>query len=282
MTAAEAARQRAVFLDIDGTYASHGVVPQAHANAVRAARAHGHKVLLCTGRPFSMFPPGVLDAGFDGIVGGAGAWVKVGDEVLRDVRFPAELGWRATAALDAAGALYIAETPENPIVPPHAYEAMSQRAEEAAKRGLPHTRALEDILALLRVETSLADVRFTKLTVFWGTTPLTEIARGLGPEVSAYPSSIAEMGPGAGELYLTHVNKAVGMEVALERLGMSSDDAIAFGDGPNDVEMLQYAGVGVAMADGAQVAIDAADEVVPGPDELGIVTGFERLGLISG
>lgn len=280
MSATGAERQRAVFLDIDGTYASHGVVPSPHADAVRAARANGHRVLLCTGRPLSMFPPGVLDAGFDGIVGGAGAWVRVGDEVLRDVRFPAELGQRATAALDAAGALYIAETPERPVVTPRAFQAISQRAAEAAERGLPHTRTLDDIVALLAVQESLADVRFTKLTVFWGTTPLTEIAAALGPDAAAYPSSIAEMGTGAGELYLAAVNKAEGMKVALTALGMTADDAIAFGDGPNDVEMLRFARVGVAMADGSQVALDAANEVVPGPDALGIVVGFERLGLI--
>ena len=107
MTTPGGARQRAIFLDIDGTYAAHGVVPDAHADAVRAARANGHKVLLCTGRPFSMFPPHVLDAGFDGIVAGAGAWVRIDGDVLQDIRFPADLGLRAAAALDAAGALVI-------------------------------------------------------------------------------------------------------------------------------------------------------------------------------
>ena len=45
--------RRAIFLDVDGTYAIHGKVPDAHVGAVRAARAAGHKVFLCTGRPVS-------------------------------------------------------------------------------------------------------------------------------------------------------------------------------------------------------------------------------------
>ncbi|NTV39192.1 MAG: HAD hydrolase family protein, partial [Demequinaceae bacterium] len=60
--------QRAIFLDVDGTYAHHGLVPPAHAAAVRAARAGGHLVFLCTGRPVSLLPQHLTAAGFDGVV----------------------------------------------------------------------------------------------------------------------------------------------------------------------------------------------------------------------
>ncbi|WP_062004977.1 MULTISPECIES: HAD family hydrolase [Arthrobacter] len=63
----------AVFLDVDGTYADYGVVPDAHVRAVRSARAAGHKVFLCTGRPVSMLPEHILEAGFDGLIASAGA-----------------------------------------------------------------------------------------------------------------------------------------------------------------------------------------------------------------
>lgn len=281
MSTTDAARQRAVFLDIDGTYASHGVVPSAHADAVRAARANGHKVFLCTGRPMSMFPPHAADAGFDGIIAGAGAWVSLGGEVLQDIRWPEELGHRALAALDSAGALYTAEAPERTWILPHAFEAMTKRAALAAERRDHHSTALQDIVELMGVTDDLRGVRFTKLTVFWGQRPLPDIAAELGPEVGAYPSSIAEMGAGAGELYLSHTNKAMGMEVVLDAIGMSPADAIGFGDGLNDIEMLRYAGVGVAMANGSADAIAAADMVVPGPESLGIVEGFRTLGLIA-
>ena len=38
--------------------------------------------------------------------------------------------------------------------------------------------------------------------------------------------------------------KAVGMQVVLEHFGWSRDNAIAFGDGGNDVDMLRFAGIG--------------------------------------
>ena len=104
--------QRAVFLDVDGTYAHHGVVPAAHAAAVRAARANGHKVLLCTGRPLSMLPPRLLAAGFDGIVAAAGGYVEVGGEVHSDLRFSPELASRAVAVLTRHDAAYLLEAPD--------------------------------------------------------------------------------------------------------------------------------------------------------------------------
>ncbi|MEJ2459430.1 MAG: HAD hydrolase family protein, partial [Novosphingobium sp.] len=84
-----------VFLDVDGTYADHGIVPEAHIAAVRQARAEGHHVLLCTGRPACMLTDLLAETEFDGIVAGAGAYVAVKGQVLRDQRFPSDLADRA-------------------------------------------------------------------------------------------------------------------------------------------------------------------------------------------
>ncbi|QXQ08735.1 HAD hydrolase family protein [Paeniglutamicibacter sp. Y32M11] len=69
---------QAAFLVVDGTYADYGVVPKAHAAAVCTARATGHKLLLCTGRPLSMLPTHILEVGFDGLEASAGAYVEGG------------------------------------------------------------------------------------------------------------------------------------------------------------------------------------------------------------
>src|SRR5690554_1547335 len=82
---------RIVFLDIDGTYAFHSVVPPAHVDAVRQARANGHRVLLCTGRPLSIVTESLQSAGFDGLVCSAGAYVQIDGKVLRDEVFPPDL-----------------------------------------------------------------------------------------------------------------------------------------------------------------------------------------------
>ena len=102
-------QRRAVFLDVDGTYALHGRVPDAHVGAVRAARAAGHKVFLCTGRPVSALPHSLTAAGFDGFVCAAGAYAEIDGETIADVNFEPESAAALFALLDEHEVLYIIE-----------------------------------------------------------------------------------------------------------------------------------------------------------------------------
>lgn len=283
MTRTLAPSRRAVFLDVDGTYAHHGVVPSAHVEVVRAARAAGHLVLLCTGRPVSLLPESITEAGFDGYVAGAGAYVSLGGEVLRDERFPEGLATRTLDALDAHGTLYFLESPEHTWARPDVAAAMDAY--------LPHRRALHedgtpdkagrDIRAHLTVREDLRGLSFAKVTSFHAETPLGDIAAQIGPELAVIPSSIEGLGPGAGEMYLAHVDKSVGIRVVEEALGLAREQLIAFGDGLNDLEMLAYAGIGVAVDGGPPAVAAAADRTARGPLENGLVEAFAQLGLLD-
>lgn len=272
--------RRAIFLDVDGTYAHHGAVPPAHEAAVRAARGAGHVVFLCTGRPVSLLPPHLTAAGFDGIVAGAGAHVTVGGDVILDIRFPAPLAARALELLDAAGTHYLLETPEGTFAHQGAVDVLAARATLSTDPAFPHLAGLVDIVAALTPLEDLSSIGIGKITAFDGPVSMAVIAAQLGAEVAMFASSIADLGAGAGELYLANVNKATGMEVAIAYLGIAREDTIAFGDNLNDLEMIQFAGIGVAMANGRPEVIAVADMVAPGPDEDGLATAFAELGLM--
>jgi Cof subfamily protein (haloacid dehalogenase superfamily) len=69
------------------------------------------------------------------------------------------------------------------------------------------------------------------------------------------------------------INKATALAKVAAEFGIPADQVLAFGDGENDVPMLAWAGVGVAMNHGSQTAIAAAKRVSPkGPPE----TAFAR------
>lgn len=59
------------------------------------------------------------------------------------------------------------------------------------------------------------------------------------------------------------VNKAVGVATAAARYGISAAEVIAFGDGNNDVQLLEWAGLGIAMDHGRDSAKAAADHISP-------------------
>ncbi|MFI3329887.1 MAG: Cof-type HAD-IIB family hydrolase [bacterium] len=60
------------------------------------------------------------------------------------------------------------------------------------------------------------------------------------------------------ELYHKAVSKREGLQVILDYYGLTSKNLIAFGDGDNDLEMLEFAYVGVAMVNGREEAIQSA------------------------
>ncbi len=57
------------------------------------------------------------------------------------------------------------------------------------------------------------------------------------------------------------ISKATGLAWVCEQLGVAREDVLAIGDGRNDIEMLNWAGHGVAMGQGPDVVKAAADEV---------------------
>nr|WP_156193609.1 HAD family hydrolase [Corynebacterium kalinowskii] len=72
------------------------------------------------------------------------------------------------------------------------------------------------------------------------------------------------------------VTKARGVQFLASRIGAGPGDVVAFGDMPNDIEMLQWAGLGVAMANARPEVKAAADEVTLSNNEGGIAAVLER------
>ncbi|MDO5051065.1 MAG: Cof-type HAD-IIB family hydrolase [Moraxella equi] len=77
-----------------------------------------------------------------------------------------------------------------------------------------------------------------------------------------------------------HGSKARGIRSVLDALGLSMADAVAFGDGLNDIEMLSSVGFGVAMGNAHPDLKAVADYVCPRHDDDGIFKGLVALGLI--
>ncbi|GGL45079.1 Cof-type HAD-IIB family hydrolase [Sporolactobacillus putidus] len=75
-------------------------------------------------------------------------------------------------------------------------------------------------------------------------------------------------------------SKASGIRSMLEKLNLAPDEACAFGDGNNDVEMLSFVGTGVAMGNAVADAKNAADFVTRPVNRDGIYYGLKEIGLL--
>ena len=72
------------------------------------------------------------------------------------------------------------------------------------------------------------------------------------------------------------IDKAYGLSKLLKRLGYSRNQMICCGDGFNDISMIEYAGLGVAMANADEAVRAQADYIAPHCDEDGLVDVIER------
>ena len=70
------------------------------------------------------------------------------------------------------------------------------------------------------------------------------------------------------------------MQAMMNYFGLSIDQALAIGDGQNDISMLKAAGVGVTIGECNPEVMAAADYHAPEPDEDGIWHTFKKFGII--
>ena len=81
---------------------------------------------------------------------------------------------------------------------------------------------------------------------------------------------------GNAEFNAAGVDKGVGLAMLRTKLGIDRMHVIAFGDNENDLEMLEGAGIGVAMGNSKQYVKDAANEVTGDNDHDGVAEFLER------
>lgn len=99
-----------------------------------------------------------------------------------------------------------------------------------------------------------------------------EIAEHLKGVMSVYRSE-----PFFLELLPLGIDKADCLDAFLKQIGYSQEDLMACGDGYNDLSMIRYAGMGVAMKNAQKEVLEAADYVTLSNDEDGVAEAVERI-----
>lgn len=249
------ADRKAAFFDLDGTLACHSGPPcPADVEAIRAFRRLGHLAVLCTGRSAGFLYPAVLDIGFDGIISGAGARVVLQDTLL----------YRRTVSGTALRRVlpYFARTGQPCVL--EGEQGMFIIGEVKGRR-LPYEPLTDPFLPDGWAE----EHPISKLTLYGQLSA--EALAWLGDDfhVIQHPT-YAEACP-AG------CSKSDGMRRLLEAAGIYRENSLAFGDSHNDLDMLRYAGIGVAMGIADDEVRAAADLVTDRQENAGVAQALYRL-----
>jgi Cof subfamily protein (haloacid dehalogenase superfamily) len=224
-------------------------------------------VIIVTGRMFQSVRRYALEAELtEPVVCYQGAVVAdpVTGEFLRHVTMPLAAAREAIEAIEAEG------FPINVYIDDELYVAHETPQSEAYARFQQLTvHEVGDLLAWL-------DQEPTKLVCVGDPVALD----GLEVRLKARFDGrlfISKSLPHFLELAQRDVTKGTGLEFVAKRLGFTREQTVSFGDGENDVELLEWAGFGVAVANAHPRVVAVSDWVCPAVTEEGVAQVIESI-----
>ncbi len=257
-----------VFFDIDGTIFEAGKgTPDSTREAMKRLKENGHIPILCTGRPKCSLLPEILDMGFPGFIGGAGSYIEYEGKVLRNITVEHSLQERTVECMEAADCVVVLEGPDYLS---YRWDGTAGDYYEILGRFHRESPHLVKEMEPDKDETNKISAHLNNMEAFQALVPRLQKDFTV-VQYERYP--FVEMMP-AG------INKADGIEALLSGLKIQRSHTYAFGDGPNDLEMLQYVQYGTAMGNSESSLMQMAQYKTEGMWEDGIYLGLKRYGLI--
>jgi Cof subfamily protein (haloacid dehalogenase superfamily) len=256
---------RLVASDLDGTLLrSDGGVSARTRAALAAARAAGLEFMLASARPPHWLSEIAADVGASDIA------ICCNGAVVHDLRrkrtihhfaLPAAAGERIVRALRAAapGVAFACEREGTAIREP-AYDPLWPS---------PDLQPRTDALVFVQEPVS-------KLVVQHPTVVQLDL-QALALDACGGDATVTFSGERLVEISAAGVTKGFALQRVCEDLGIGAEEVVAFGDMPNDAEMLAWAGRGVAVANAHPDALAAADEVTSSNDADGVAAALEQL-----
>lgn len=284
---------RVIFLDVDGTIIDgRERMARSTPEAIRRARAAGHLVFLATGRSRAEILPHVAEIGFDGAVTAGGGFAEIGDRLVAGHTMePADVAL-LTEVFRAEGLDYYLQAHERVFASPHMLEhyfrLMQQEhlPDERTAEGVPEVAipeaVAEDSLADVYAPVAEAPTEGIAKALFLGedATAFDRVVREVGDRFTVITGTIPHLGGASGEVAPLGVHKGRAARDVLDELGVPADRAIAIGDSVNDLEILRFCGVGIAMGNATDAVKSVADEETTAVLDDGIWNAFTRHALI--
>lgn len=267
---------RLVATDIDGTLldSSSRLRPRVR-KALDRARERGVKVIIATGRRLRATLHIAREAGIGGpLVLNNGALVYDPDtgETLDHRPIPVPTARRAIRLIQAygLGATLYHHVPEGPDIA-YEIEGNDPLFREMLDRNQGSIQQVPDLSEFCAQPPD-------KILAFGPEGKIRAICADLTAHLPDAQNLLALDGTGIwfAEVFSRSASKATGIQAVARRLGIKPSEVIALGDGFNDLEMIEYAGLGVAMGNAVPELKAIADLVTATNDEDGVAQVLEE------
>lgn len=271
-----------LFIDVDGTLVDYeNRLPDSAVTAIRAARANGHRVYICTGRSKAEVYPNLWDIGLDGMIGGNGAYVEDRGQVVLHRFLTGAQCRRAVDWLHERRLEFYLESNSGLFASEHFKTAGLPAIREYMRRkDRDDSVSIRDVFPEMIFGAGLYREDVNKISY------VLQSKRDAADAQRVFPDLQHGTWGGAGEralfgdLGVRGITKASAVDALLTHLGVRREDTIAFGDAKVDIPMFEACACSVCMGSGGEDAKMAADYVTGDVDKDGLHRAFSHLGLI--
>ncbi len=242
----------AIFLDIDGTIFDGKVIKKEDLDAIKKARKMGHKVFINTGRTYAIIPEMIKKLSVDGIIAGLGTHIIYEGETLKSVILPKPL-LKKVAEYALLKGLKIELQGETKDLYINGGDYCPERTVTSG----------DDITGKFK------DYRIAKFVIFGKFSEEDRAFLSEDFDIFQYKAY--------GEVAPKGYSKARGIAIIEDYLRIPHEKTVAIGDSANDLDMVEYAAVGVAMGNSDSTLKRAADFVTAPISEAGVAKAIEKI-----
>ena len=262
--------RKAIFFDIDGTLidASKGMVHLSEKvrKALIALKRAGNYIFIASGRPLDFLDPEIVNFGFNGFLLMNGAVVIIDNKIVFSEAIDKAIIENIIATCERMKIEYILQSHPKVYLKKnfHRMEKFYISFDIDVNNFVREFNN-DDLPPVYKMEFQTADARIDVKNIYdkWLNSPeLTGISDPF------HRNNI--------ELYSRKNSKGSGILHALEYLNIDVSNSYAFGDGLNDLEMIQTVGCGMAMDNGNQKLKNLAKHVVPSVHNDGVAYGIYK------
>lgn len=257
---------KAIFLDIDGTLVSFKThnIPASTVEAVKEAKANGHKIFIATGRAKAIINNlDAIEEYIDGYITMNGSYCFVGTEVLHKAIIPHDEVLAISTYCEKLQKATI-------IVSEHKLGVIGTN-DLVSKLFYEHLNV--PIIPTTTFEEAIKE-EVMQITPFFTAEEEKKLIKDI-------PNCQPERWhPEFVDIVAKGNTKETGIQIIQKHFNIKREDTFAIGDGGNDVTMLKYAGTGIAMGNAADAVKAHADYITSSVDDNGVYNALKKFNLI--